>query len=184
MAEASNIEPFGCDHFPVGCLATDRARIIRFANAHVAAQVERPREDLLGLSLDALLTPASRIFCDSYVYPLLLNQSHCDEIALNMATGSGGRASVVVNARVHDADPDLVLWSIMGAEKRDQLQTEVLTARNQLQKQAHALKELASRDELTGLLNRREFKRRKVSMISGTKRSGETVTLFLLDIDR
>ncbi|MFN4128704.1 MAG: GGDEF domain-containing protein [Paracoccaceae bacterium] len=43
---------------------------------------------------------------------------------------------------------------------------------------------MASLDELTGLLNRREFKRRKVSMISGTKRSGETVTLFLLDIDR
>lgn len=183
MAEAPGRETFGIDHFPVGCLATDSARIIRFANARVAAQVGRPPEDLLGFSLDTLLTPASRIFCDSYVYPILLDQGYCDEIALNVMTGSGGRMSVVGNACVHDDDPDMVLWSFMRADKRDQLQAEVLAARNQLQEQARALKELATRDDLTGLLNRHEFRRRIAQLISVADREGASVTLVLLDID-
>lgn len=183
MAEASKIGPFGIDRFPVGCLATDGARIIRFANARVAAQVERPSEDLLGLSLDALLTPASRIFCDSYVYPILLDQGYCDEIALNVMTGTGERRAVVGNACVHGDDPDMVLWSLMRADKRDQLQAEVLAARNQLQEQTRALQVLATRDDLTGLLNRREFRRRFGQLISAANREGASVTLLLLDID-
>lgn len=184
MVDTSTDDPFGIDRFPVGCLATDGTRTIRFANAHAAAQVERPREDLPGLGFETLLTPASRIFCDSYIFPMLLREGHCDEIALKLATGSGARVSVLVNACIHDATPDLVLWSFMRADKRNQLQDDVLNARNELQKQAHALKEMATRDELTGLLNRREFRRRKTQMISAADRTGTSVMLFLLDIDR
>ena len=183
MAEVPERESFGIDRFPVSCLATDGARNIRFANGRVSELVERQPGELFGLSLDVLLTPASRIFCDSYVYPILLDQGYCDEIALNVMTESGGRTSVVGNACVHDDDPDMILWSFMRADKRDQLQAEVLAARNQLQEQTRALKELATRDDLTGLLNRREFRRQIAQLISAADREGASVTLFLLDID-
>lgn len=178
------VDPLGIDCFPVGCLATDSSRIIRFANTHAAAQVGFPRNELVGLSLETLLTPASRIFCDSYVYPILFTEGRCDEIALNMTTGSGARASVVVNACVHDSNPELVLWSFMRADKRDQLQDEVLTARNLLEKQARSLKELASKDDLTGLPNRREFMRLIASLVSAADRAEASVTVLLLDIDQ
>ncbi|MBQ2260511.1 MAG: GGDEF domain-containing protein [Loktanella sp.] len=184
MADGLKSELFSIDRFPVSCLATDGARIIRFANARVAAQIEQPLADLLGRSLDVLMTPASRIFCDSFVYPILLEQGYCDEIALNVISGSGRRISVVGNACIHNDDPNLVLWSFMRADKRDQLQAEVLASRNKLQEQARALKTLATRDDLTGLLNRREFKRLFAQLVSYADREAAFVTLLLLDIDR
>lgn len=175
---------YGIDHFPVGCFATDDLRIIRFANAEAAVQVGRPRTELPGLHVEVLLTPASRIFCDSYVYPILLTEGRCEEIALTIATGSGSRLPVVANARIHERDPDLVLWSMMRADKRDKLQGEVLSARNQLQRQTRSLKELASRDELTGLFNRREATRRIGALMRAADEAGAEVTVLLLDIDR
>jgi len=175
---------FGVDHFPVGCFATDSSRIIRFANAQAAAQLGRSGTQLQGLHIEALLTPASWIFCNSYVYPILLTEGRCEEIALTVATGSGSRMPVVANVCVHERDPDLVLWSVMCADKREKLQSEVLSARNQLQKQTRSLKELASRDELTGLLNRREATRLIEELILAADEAGAAVTILLLDIDR
>lgn len=175
---------FGIDRFPIACFATDSSRIIRFANAGAAAQMGRPGTELNGLYFEALLTPASRIFCDSYVYPILLTEGRCEEIALTVATGPGSRVPVVANACVHERDPDLVLWSVMRADKRDKLQGKVLSARNQLQSQTRSLKELASRDALTGLLNRRESTRLIEELIRAADEAGAEVTILLLDIDR
>lgn len=177
-------DPFGIDRFPVGCIVTDRLRTIRFANAYAEAQLGRPRDELLGLSIEALLTPASRIFCDSYIYPILLTEGHCDEVVLTVATGTGNRAPAVVSARVYDDNPDFVFWSLMRADKRDALQSELVTSRNLLQKQARSLKELASRDDLTGLMNRREFTRMVAPLSSAANRSGASMAILLLDIDR
>ena len=177
-------DPFGIDRFPVSCIVTDRSRIIRFANAYAEAQLGLLRDELLGLSIEALLTPASRIFCDSYIYPILLTEGHCDEVVLTIATGSGTRAPAVVSACVHDDGPDFVFWSLMRADKRDKLQNEVVTSRNLLQKQARSLKELASRDDLTGLMNRREFTRMIAPLSAAANRAGASIGILLLDIDR
>lgn len=183
-ADALPRDPFGIDRFPMGCLATDGSRTIRFANDQVARQVKRSQAELLGSRIETLLTPASRIFCESYVYPLLLTKGRCDEIALTVATGSGERMPVVANACMHREVPELVLWSVMRADRRDKLQNEVLSARNQLHKQTRLLNEMATRDALTGLWNRREATRRIEAPFSAADRAGASVTVLLLDIDR
>ncbi|MGV3575280.1 MAG: diguanylate cyclase [Devosia sp.] len=184
MFDTAAGDPFGIDRFPVGCIATDDTRVIRFANAHAAIQLDRAQDDLLGLGIETLLTPASRIFCDSYVLPILLTKGHCDEVLLTVETGSGTRAPVVVSAWVHGDRPGFVFWSFMRADKRDKLQTEVLASRNLLQKQARSLKELAARDDLTGLMNRREFTRMIAPFSAAANRAAASVVILLLDIDR
>ena len=121
------------DAFPVACFATDRSRIIRYENAEAASLFGFELGHTIGLHIEAVLTPASKIFCNSYVYPLLLADGCCEELALTLVTQTGSRVPVVANARMHGSE--YVLWSAMRAEKREKLQGEVLSARNALQGQ-------------------------------------------------
>jgi len=183
MPEHPQGDRFSVDLFPVSCLATDKARRIRFANAQAAVQLGRPRDELLGSSLEVILTPAAQIFCDSFVFPLLLTEGRCDEVALTVTRGCGERAPVIVNACTDADDPDIVYWSIMSAEKREKLQDDLLSSRNLLQRQAQSLQKLASRDDLTGLVNRRESTRLIEQLISAADRADATIAVLLLDID-
>ncbi|MGR3250881.1 MAG: GGDEF domain-containing protein [Paracoccus sp. (in: a-proteobacteria)] len=173
---------FPIDAFPVACFATDQPRTIRYANAEASSQIGLLPGQMIGLHLEAVLTPASRIFCNSYVYPLLLADGACEELALTVVTHDGERVPVVANARLHDTE--FVLWSVMRAEKREKLQSEVLSARNMLQGQTRSLELLASRDELTGLLNRRASTQSIQKLFAAADEAGSEVTILLVDIDR
>ncbi|AZY95599.1 sensor domain-containing diguanylate cyclase (plasmid) [Paracoccus sp. Arc7-R13] len=170
------------DAFPVACFATDRSRTIRYANAEASSLFGSVLGQTIGLHIEAVLTPASKIFCNSYVYPLLFADGCCEELALTLVTQTGSRVPVVANARMHGSD--FVLWSAMRAEKREKLQGEVLRARNALQGQTRALELLASRDELTGLLNRRAATHSIQTLIAAADEAETDVTVLLLDIDR
>lgn len=170
------------DGFPVACFATDRSRTIRYANAETSLLLGAVPGQTTGLHIEALLTPASQMFCNSYVYPLLFADGCCEELALTLITQTGKRVPVVANARVHGSE--FVLWSLMRAEKREKLQSEVLNARNTLLGQTRALELLASRDELTGLLNRRASIQSIQTLIAAADEAGSDVTVLLLDIDR
>lgn len=170
------------DAFPVACFTTDHSRAIRYANAEASSLFGSMPSETIGLHIEAVLTPASRIFCNSYVYPLLLADGCCEELALTVVTRNGSRVPVVANVRMHGSE--FALWSLMRSEKREKLQREVLSARNTLQGQTRALELLASRDELTGLLNRRASTQSIQALIAAADEAGSDVTVFLLDIDR
>lgn len=171
------------DLLPAGCLVTSLTRELRYANAFFQSDLGLAPADLLGQSLDRLLTPASCIFYESYMHPTLLTEGACSEVSLTVRSGTGARIPVVVNLRVWQAEEPLVIWTLMRAENRDKIHEALRQARESLQANAKRLEEMAYTDALTGLSNRRAFEVQAESAIAEAGRTGQPLVLALIDID-
>lgn len=93
----------------------------------------------------------------------------------------GKRIPITVNASL--SKDGFIYWSFFNASKRDQLYEELIRIREQLEQQAEQLKSIASTDELTTLLSRREMKYRSALVLEQAARSRQSVGLIMLDID-
>jgi len=57
---------------PSGYFVTDAARKVTSFNNYLVFQFGWPTDETMVLDVEAMMSPASKIFCDSYIYPLLL----------------------------------------------------------------------------------------------------------------
>lgn len=170
------------DRFPCGLIVSDLThRKMTFANDYVASMLGYSCEELIGESLDKILTKASQIFMDSYVYPTLLDEGQHSELQLMLVARSGERFAVLANIRANEQG--YLHWALFSAAERDKMYQELIAARDQLQLQAEKLKALAASDALTGLLNRRAAAERFESLFQQSKRTSNPLSLLLLDID-
>lgn len=179
-----NLQRMSCHDFQCGLIVTDLVdRRIVFSNHYI--------EELLGVfnitdqitRIDQLLTRASTIIIESYVMPILIHEGHCEEVQVTIQNAKGDKVPALLNARVDSAEPIRVYWTITSAVQRDQLYQELVNLRNQLEKKAERLEQLSQTDELTGLLNRREFVVRANRCIKVSKRSKRQLSLLMFDID-
>ncbi len=169
------------DCFPSGALVTDPSRIITYVNSYFTTELLWQPGELIGKSADILFTQSSRIFFQSYLIPTLLHEKVCEEMQLIIFNAQGQRIPITVNASI--SKDGCIYWSFFNASKRDQLYEELIKTREELEKQAEQLKSLASTDELTALLNRREMKYRSTLVLEQAARSRQSVGLLMLDID-
>ena len=175
---------YGCqsiDDFPCGGLVIDSNRVIVYSNVYLKREFGWSSHALVGSHIAKILTRSSKIFYQSYLLPMLLHDKKCEEIQLNIMDATGKRIPIVVNVNVDELG--FSYWSLFNASKRDKLYEELINAREQLEAQAEALKVLASIDELTGLLNRREMIRRSKLLLDQASRSNFTVSFMMIDID-
>nr|WP_222863142.1 GGDEF domain-containing protein [Marinomonas sp. IMCC 4694] len=100
---------------------------------------------------------------------------------LTIFNANGKRIPITVNATVKENG--CIYWSFFNSSKRDQLYDELIKAREKLTEALEKVNILASLDDLTGLLNRREMKHKSAHAIEKAASQGQTVTLLLLDID-
>ena len=169
------------DNFPCGAFVTNASRVITYANSYFTTELLWKPGELIGKNADVIFTQSSKIFFQSYLIPTLLHEKTCEEMQLIIFNAEGVRIPITVNA--HISNDDCIYWSFFNATKRDQLYEELIKTRETLEEQAEQLKLLASTDELTELLNRREMKNRSILMLEQAKRSHQTVGLLMLDID-
>ena len=179
--EHNKVVNYSLDSFPCGALVTNSARVITYINSYFTKQLLWQPNDLIGKSVDVLFTQSSRIFYQSYLIPTLLHEKVCEEMQLIIFHADGRRIPITVNASLR-AD-GCIYWSLFNASKRDQLYEELIKTRKTLEIQAEKLKLLASTDELTELLNRREMKYRSSLMLEQAARSHYSVSLLMLDVD-
>jgi len=179
--EHNKVVNYSLDSFPCGALVTNSARVITYINSYFTKQLLWQPNDLMGKSVDVLFTQSSRIFYQSYLIPTLLHEKVCEEMQLIIFHADGRRIPITVNASLR-AD-GCIYWSLFNASKRDQLYEELIKTRKTLEIQAEKLKLLASTDELTELLNRREMKYRSGLMLEQAARSHYSVSLLMLDVD-
>ena len=177
-AELSSHAP---DFFPSGALITNPSRVITYVNSYFTTELLWQPDELIGKSTDILFTQSSRIFFQSYLIPTLLHEKLCEEMQLIIFNAQGRRIPITVNASL--SKDGFIYWSFFNATKRDQLYEELIKTREQLEEQAEQLKSLASTDELTTLLNRREMKLRSGLILEQASRSLQSVGLIMLDID-
>jgi PAS domain-containing protein len=77
------------DDFQCGALITDKNRKIVYANAYFSEELNWKLETLIGKNSDDLFTYSSKIFCESYLMPLLLHEKKCEEMQLTLLDGIG-----------------------------------------------------------------------------------------------
>ena len=179
--EHNKVVNYSLDSFPCGALVTNSSRVITYINSYFTKQLLWQPNDLIGKSVDVLFTLSSRIFFQSYLIPTLLHEKVCEEMQLIIFHADGRRIPITVNASL-SADGG-IYWSLFNASKRDKLYEELIKTRETLEIQAEKLKLLASTDELTELLNRREMKYRSSLMLEQAARSHYSVSLLMLDVD-
>ena len=95
---------------------------------------------IVGLNIKELITFATHIFLDSYVYPMLLNEGKAEEIQLSLKPMTG--VSVPIVANIQMSQDKMTYWTFMSCINRDQLNSELLTAKDTLQAQALNLRDL------------------------------------------
>lgn len=177
----TNPKSLTIDSFQSGALVTNSDRKILYVNDYFENELGWQKSDLLGKNTDILFTHSSKIFCESYLVPILLTEHKCEEMQLALLDGSGNRIPVIINAKTDEEG--FVFWSFFNASKRDALYQELLEARERLEQQSERLELLSSTDDLTGLLNRRAFDERAERAIATASNSTQLLSAVLIDID-
>ena len=130
------------DDVQSGALITDKNRKIVYTNAYFADQLNWQLETLIGENSDDLFTYSSKIFCESYLMPLLLHERKCEEMQLTLFDRNQKRVPIIINAKMDDQGH--IYWSFFNASKRDKLYEELIVAQKDLEAQAETLKLMAS----------------------------------------
>lgn len=170
------------ERFPCGLIVCSLdERRLSFANDYVASMLGYSSEEMIGQALEMLLSKASLIFMDSYVYPTLLESGDHNELQLTLIAKGGDRVPVLANIRANDQG--FMHWALFSAIERDKMYQELIETRDQLQRQTQKLKRLAARDPLTGMLNRRASQERLIELYDQSRRASSPLTLLLIDID-
>ena len=133
---------FDTDTLPSGIIVVGEDRKIVYTNQYATKLMSDQGASLVGQRIEEVVTLASNLFIDSYVYPLLLESSKADEIQLNFKniSGKGAPAPVVVNIAM-TADRS-TLWTFARCDDRNKLFDELLSARDSLSEQANELSAL------------------------------------------
>ncbi|MDG1751532.1 MAG: GGDEF domain-containing protein [Thalassotalea sp.] len=172
---------FSLDSLPCGVLVTNTEHVIININAYFTNELCWNKNLLIGHRIESLFTNASKVFYQSYIIPTLLHEKYCEEMQLTIVNGNNKRIPITLNAKIDNNKN--VYWSFFDASNRNKLYEELLQTRERLEQQTQELITLASIDELTGLLNRREMKARSVSVISQFARSQHLLSILMIDID-
>ena len=167
--------------FLSGHLVVDKDRRIVFCNNYICELSDHSEAALINTPLSNCITKASTIFIDSYVYPLLINESIAQEVQITWIGPNGTTIPVVVNIKL--GKDGLSYWSVYICTNRDKLQSEWLKVNDKLEKQSQELFRLATTDPLTGLLNRRELQTQAKKVIHQAARNSSTFALMSVDVD-
>lgn len=134
--------PYFADALPSGIIVVGENRKILYTNQYAKNLLSGHGVGVVGQRIEDVVTMASNLFIDSYVYPLLLEGSKAEEIQLNFrnVSGEGAPAPVVVNIAM-TADHS-TLWTFARCDDRNKLLDELLSARDSLSLQTSELSTL------------------------------------------
>lgn len=185
------------DDIPCATMITDREGHLVRINQECLRIVGGDEAFWRGRPLEVLLTPASRIFSQTHVFPLLHDGGSVREIYLQMRGADGDPVPVMVNAACKSLDDaDRVVWAVFVARERSRFEAELIKARTEAQGlaqrlaasnervalQNQQLSELSLSDPLTGLRNRRALELEAQQWQQQAGASDSTVVL-MVDVD-
>ena len=128
------------DQIPCPVLATDGAGRILSANNELLRLIGGTINEWRLKTLDNLLPPASRIFLQTHVWPMLLTQGSIQEIQLQLLDATGQRVPILVNGKKGVLDgSECYYWVFFVTLERSRFEGELLKARNFAQTSSQAL---------------------------------------------
>jgi signal transduction histidine kinase/CheY-like chemotaxis protein len=130
--ERDSVEARALEHARCGLLTFSDDGVILYANAAVHRWLEAAPGSLLGVHVDRVLAPASRIFHTTHFFPLLMLHGHADEVHILLRAGSGTDVPVLVSAmRETDGEVPLNHCSLMTMWQRKEFELALIEARKQ-----------------------------------------------------
>ena len=128
--ERVSLEREAVEHAPCGLLTFSDDGTIRYANNCLHRWLEKAPGSLLNTRLDAVLSPASRVFHSTHFFPLLKLHGVAEEILLTLRTASGTDLPVLVNGmREVAADLPLNHCGLVTMRRRKELEAALVGAR-------------------------------------------------------
>jgi PAS domain-containing protein len=118
------------DQLPCAVLHTDNDGKIVQMNAELMRILGPASAVRAGALMDQLLPPASRIFLQTHVWPMLLREGAVREIYLHLRAGDATRIPVMVNASGGDGARGGYTWVMFVARERSLFEAELIKARN------------------------------------------------------
>jgi sigma-B regulation protein RsbU (phosphoserine phosphatase) len=151
---------------PCGCVVFDQTGTITFVNRTLGSALDYQPEQIIGQSLEMILTISSRIFYQTHFFPLLKLKGKVSEIFLTLKSKSGNAIPVMANARTktESSQPGYVCVLVPVWER--QKYEEQLLEINRTQQ--NALQENAILNQLKNELELNQFELdRKISILTG-----------------
>jgi signal transduction histidine kinase/ActR/RegA family two-component response regulator len=128
--EPLSLEREAAAHAPCGLLTFSDDGTIRYANDCLHRWLEKAPGSLLNTRLDAVLSPASRVFHSTHFFPLLKLHGVADEIYLTLRTASGTDLPVLVNGvRETRGDSPLNHCGLVTMHRRKEFEAALVEAR-------------------------------------------------------
>jgi PAS domain S-box-containing protein len=125
----SKLDPL-LDEAPCGFFAVaDDGRVVA-ANATLGRMLGTPTEALRGKHVDSLFAPASRIFYQTHVFPMLKLEARVHEIYVSLRDSEGGEVPVLLNgARIQRHGSPVNDFIAVPMRRRNEYETQILAAR-------------------------------------------------------
>jgi signal transduction histidine kinase/CheY-like chemotaxis protein len=157
-ALTSSYLPLSLDDAPCGYLALDDAGVVQAMNATLVQLLGGTREQWVGGSVRELLTPASRLFVETHLLPLVALQGGVEGAFLTVRAVDGERLPMLLNARrvAGDETPARIDCILFLVRRRESYEAELREAREQAEK---------ALEEKTAALATLEHERRQLAMV-------------------
>lgn len=185
------------DDIPCAMMITDSEGHIVRMNGEFLALIGGTEAFWHGHSMDELMTPASRIFSQTHLFPTLHHTKSVREVFLHLRGFDGETVPVMINAVNKRLEMgDNIVWAFFVARERSRFEGELIKARaeaqalaqrlaasnKQVELQNRQLSELSLSDPLTGLRNRRALE----LAVQDWQRSASpnsSAALLMVDVD-
>ena len=126
---------------PCPVLVTDRDGRVLKVNKNLLQLVGGSEELWSQQSMEAMFPLASRIFLQTYVWPMLFLEGHINEIKLQILDQQREPVPVLANCqRAHLEGVDCYYWVFFVSLERSRFEAELLEARNRAEANADALR--------------------------------------------
>ncbi len=130
------------NQLPCPTLITDKSGYILAVNTDLLSLVGGTFDHWLHKPMENFFPPASRIFLQTHVWPMLLSEGNAGEIYLKISDAQNKRIPVMVNCRRGlFSGVDSYFWAFFVALERSKFEVELLNARNRAESLALALTE-------------------------------------------
>lgn len=175
------------EYTPDALLLTDQSGCIALANAQAETQFGYDRLELIGQPVEILVPPRyaaehvghrTRFMAEENSRPM----GAAIELFARRKDGSELPVDIMLSPMIVDGLP-FTLCVVRDITERKAAEDRLRQQTAELEKLHAQFKELACRDSLTGLLNRRAFHEQAEQMLKAAQRRGERVTLLMIDLD-
>ncbi|HUP29735.1 MAG TPA: ATP-binding protein [Usitatibacter sp.] len=118
------------DDAPCGFFSLGDDGRLQLANATLGRMLGASREAVVGRHVDSLFTPASRIFYQTHVYPMLKLELRVQEIYVSLRTQAGEELPVLLNGlRTQRGGIAVNDFTVVPMSRRNEYENEILAAR-------------------------------------------------------